>query len=81
MRPRDATVLAVDDDPAILDALRAILGAAGLRVETCADPALFWEELERIRPDLVVLDVEMPKISGLELCRACAPSAAGRAFR
>ena len=70
LRPRDATVLAVDDDPAVLDALTVVLGAAGLRVECCENPARFWDMLESVRPDLVVLDVEMPAVSGLELCRA-----------
>ena len=70
LRERDATVLALDDDPAILDALGAVLGAAGLRVERCENPGVFWEALERTRPDLVLLDVDMPRISGLELCRA-----------
>ncbi|MFL5844696.1 MAG: response regulator [Solirubrobacteraceae bacterium] len=70
LRPRDATILAVDDDPAMLDALSVVLGAAGLRVERCENPGVFWESLERVRPDLVVLDVDMPHVSGLELCRA-----------
>jgi diguanylate cyclase (GGDEF)-like protein len=70
LRPRDATILAVDDDPAMLDALEVVLGAAGLVVERCDEPAVFWDTLERVRPDLVVLDVDMPKVSGLELCRA-----------
>lgn len=70
VRPRGATVLAVDDDPTILDALRAVLGDAGLRVEGLEDPALFLETLEAVAPDLVLLDIDMPGISGLELCRA-----------
>ena len=70
VRPRDATVLAVDDDPSMLDALEVVLGAAGLRVVRCDAPATFWDVLERVRPDLVVLDVDMPGVSGLELCRA-----------
>jgi diguanylate cyclase (GGDEF)-like protein len=70
LRERAATVLAVDDDPAMLDALGVVLGAAGMRVERCENPGLFWDALERVNPDLVVLDVDMPKVSGLELCRA-----------
>lgn len=70
LRRRDATVLAVDDDPAMLDALEVVIGAAGLHLERCEGPAMFWDILERVRPDLVVLDVDMPKVSGLELCRA-----------
>jgi diguanylate cyclase (GGDEF)-like protein len=70
LRPQNATILTVDDDPAVLDALAVVLGAAGLRVARCDNPALFWDVLERVRPDMVVLDVDMPGVSGLELCRA-----------
>jgi len=62
-------VLAVDDDPALLDAVAALLRAEGHRVVTLADPSAFWHELERTEPDLVLLDIEMPGLDGLELCR------------
>ena len=70
LRAEGTKVLAIDDDRVVLASLGAVLGAAGLHVERCQEPALFWDTLERVRPDLVVLDVEMPKVSGLELCRA-----------
>jgi len=63
------TLLAVDDDPAVLDAVDHLLGADGFHVVTLAEPTRFWEELERVQPDLVLLDVEMPGVSGIELCR------------
>ncbi len=63
-------ILAVDDDPTVLAALQAVLGAAGLEVETCDDPGAFWARLEEVVPDLVVLDFDMPGVSGPELCRA-----------
>jgi diguanylate cyclase (GGDEF)-like protein len=63
------TILAVDDDPALLDALRALLERQDVRVATLADPHRFWDVLEELTPDLVVLDVDMPGLSGLELCR------------
>jgi diguanylate cyclase (GGDEF)-like protein len=70
VRVRGTRILAVDDDGTILAALKAILGEADLTVETCSDPRQFWERLEETSPDLVVLDFEMPVISGPELCRA-----------
>jgi diguanylate cyclase (GGDEF)-like protein len=70
VRPQNATIVTVDDDPAILDAVGAVLGAAGYRIERCDSPALFWDLVERVTPDLVVTDIDMPQVSGLELCAA-----------
>jgi diguanylate cyclase (GGDEF)-like protein len=70
LRAQETTILAVDDDPLTLDAIRTVLNAEGLTTRTCADPGRLWEELERHTPDLLLLDIEMPGVSGLELCRA-----------
>ncbi|MEO7648665.1 MAG: response regulator [Gemmatimonadaceae bacterium] len=64
-----ATILAVDDDLHILAALRAILEPRGLSITTLDDPLRFWEVLEEVSPDLIILDIDMPHVSGLELCR------------
>jgi len=69
-RSRTATVLAVDDDPIMLALLESSLRKAGLELVTCEDPLAFWAALEAARPDLVVLDVQMPGADGPELCRA-----------
>lgn len=63
-------VLAVDDDPRILELLRTVLGWSGREVHTIADPLRFWSVLEQVRPDLLVLDVDMPHVTGIELARA-----------
>jgi DNA-binding response OmpR family regulator len=63
-------VLAVDDDLKILAILPALLAPWGLKINTLSDPQKFWEVLPQIQPDLVILDVEMPVISGLELCKS-----------
>jgi len=65
-RPR---ILAVDDDPAILEALAALLVPSGIRVTGLSDPLGFWEALEGSPPDLLILDIDMPSVSGIELCR------------
>ncbi|MCC5643620.1 response regulator [Nostoc sp. CHAB 5824] len=63
-------VLAVDDDPLILAALRPMLEPWGMRLTGLQNPLRFWEVLQSTTPDLLILDVEMPQISGIELCRA-----------
>jgi DNA-binding response OmpR family regulator len=65
----DARVLIVDDDPMVLAALSALLTPWGLQVLTLTEPQRFWEVLIATEPNLVVLDVEMPLVSGLELCQ------------
>ena len=67
--PADTHLLAVDDDPAVLGAVRALLEPRGIRVTTLGDPLRFWETLEQTAPDVLVLDVDMPHLGGLELCR------------
>jgi diguanylate cyclase (GGDEF)-like protein len=66
---RESSVLAVDDDPAVLEAVRFVLEPHGVRVETLSEPERFWEALEAASPDVVLLDVDMPGVNGLELCR------------
>jgi diguanylate cyclase (GGDEF)-like protein len=62
-------VLAVDDDPSVLAALGALLEPAGLTVTGVMEPERFWAALGETTPDLVVLDLDMPEVSGIELCR------------
>ena len=68
-RGEERHVLALDDDPAVLAALRTLLEGRGIRVTTLSDPMSFWDALEGERPDLVMVDFEMPHASGAELCR------------
>lgn len=63
-------VLVVDDDPLILTALHALLEPWGIRMTGLDDPLRFWEVLQQTTPDLLILDVEMPQVSGIELCQA-----------
>jgi len=68
--PTDFEVLAVDDDPAVLEAISALLGPRGLDVSTCDQPYRFWEALTATAPDLLLLDLDMPGLDGIDLCRA-----------
>jgi DNA-binding response OmpR family regulator len=65
----EAKVLIVDDDPVMLAGLSALLTPWGMEVTTLAEPQQFWEVLIAISPNLVVLDLEMPIVNGLELCQ------------
>jgi len=65
----ESKVLAVDDDPVVLAALKALLEPKQIRMITLDEPLRFWEILEQISPNLLILDVEMPHLNGIELCR------------
>lgn len=64
-----ARVMVVDDDPVVLATLSTLLEPWGLDVTTLVNPQQFWEVLENSVPDLLILDVEMPGFSGIELCQ------------
>lgn len=65
----DPRIMAVDDDPQVLALLRSLLEPRGISMKTLDAPLEFWEALESFAPDLLVLDVDMPCLSGIEICR------------
>ncbi len=65
-----ATILLVDDDPSIVGMLSARLSKRGFSVITAGDGEEALEKMREQRPDLVVLDVMMPKMSGWEVARS-----------
>ena len=64
-----ASILVVEDDEQIAELLRDFLEAEGFRVRHAASGRETSEQLERGRPDLVLLDVMLPDESGFEICR------------
>lgn len=64
-----AKILIVDDDPQVLKSLEISLQPWGFKLTTLSQPTQFWQILEAVEPDLLVLDIEMPEINGIELCQ------------
>lgn len=62
-------ILAVDDDDSILELLKYNLEKAGYEVKTASDGEQAIEVAKRLRPNLVLLDIMMPKMDGVETCR------------
>jgi DNA-binding response OmpR family regulator len=63
------SILVVDDDPTVSDVVRRYLERAGYQVRLAADGHGALASFARDRPDLVVLDLMLPGIDGLEVCR------------
>lgn len=68
-KARQVQILVVDDDPDICDYMDSLLATAGYTVETNTNPTRAIEELRSQRYHLVVLDLMMPKVDGIELLR------------
>jgi two-component system response regulator MprA len=69
MEPGAARILVVEDDHAVRDALERALGYEGYEVETATDGAVALTALRAAPRDLVILDVMMPHLDGIETCR------------
>ncbi|MDX2114948.1 MAG: response regulator [Planctomycetota bacterium] len=64
-----ASILVVDDHEQNLELLQAYLEEVGCRVRTAADGVQALAEVDAEAPDLVILDVMMPRMSGFQVCR------------
>ena len=67
--PEAPLILVVDDEQSYRDALRVALEREGFRVEVAVDGADALERFDAVRPGLVLLDVMLPRISGVDVCR------------
>lgn len=63
------TVLVVEDEPSYVEALTLGLKREGFRVEVATDGYEALERFDAIRPDVVLLDVMLPRVDGLDVCR------------
>ncbi len=65
----EATVLVVEDEESFIEALTVGLAREGFRVQVARDGAAAIDLFDAVKPDLVLLDVMLPKISGIDVCR------------
>ena len=67
--PGQRTVLVVEDEPTVRETVAEALAADGLRVITASDGRQALDRFRAERPDLVLLDLMLPELSGMEVCR------------
>ncbi len=65
----NATILVVEDDPPIVDLITKYLGNEGYTVHVALDGSAALKQARAVKPDLIVLDVMLPGMDGLEVCR------------
>ena len=65
----DSTVLLVDDNPQNVELLQAFLESLPVRIVTAADGLEALEKVAEHNPDLILLDIMMPQMSGFQVCR------------
>lgn len=63
------TILIVEDEESFIDALQISLSREGFDVHVATDGVMALERFEQVTPDLVLLDVMLPRISGIDVCR------------
>src|SRR5438105_13751085 len=73
-----ARILIIDDAPANIQTLSTILKERGYNLNIATNGRQALDVLERIRPDLILLDIMMPEIDGFETCRRIKASTAWR---
>jgi len=61
-------ILIVDDEPFILKSLTFVLKREGFHVESATDGLEAKEKIQQLKPDIVFLDIMMPKMNGMEVC-------------
>ena len=66
-----ANILVLDDDPQILKMARLMLEKAGHQVDIAENGALGLEKLSRSRPDLLITDILMPEMDGIDFINHC----------
>ena len=65
------TVFVVDDEPMLLELAEAVLKGMGYHVRTFRDPEQALKEVSATRPDVIITDYAMPRMTGMDLIREC----------
>jgi len=65
----EKTILIVDDNPVNMKLIRVLLAGEGYDVRTAADAQEALNILKELHPDLILMDIVMPRMTGLEACR------------
>ena len=68
MMSNDKLILVVDDDPDLVESVSIKLESENFKVQKAYDGVEAWEKIKAEKPDLVILDVMMPRKNGYELC-------------
>ncbi len=68
MKKKDITILLVDDEPDILEIVRYNLTGEGYNVETAENGLEAISQAKKLKPQLIIMDVMMPKMDGIEAC-------------
>lgn len=63
------TILVVEDEPSFVEALQIGLAREGFQIEVATDGAQAIERFPLVKPDLVLLDLMLPRLSGIDVCR------------
>ena len=69
MKNNAPKILIVEDEPSFVEALQIGLVREGFEVDIAVDGLKAIERFEQYKPDLVILDVMLPKLSGIDVCR------------
>lgn len=73
-------VLIADDEPMVSRLLRIALERAGYRVTTVPDGLQAWERIRQAPPDVLITDIDMPRMNGEQLCKRVQAELPGRTF-
>lgn len=64
------TILVIEDDPSVRTLLEKALGSRGYKVQSAEDGLVGLTMLEELKPDLIVVDIMMPRLDGMTFVRA-----------